>query len=134
MRKNKRRDDDDTEVDMTPMLDIVFIMLIFFIVTTSFVKESGIDINRPKPDKSEQESNIRPILIAIDENSEITMGSQIVDVDAIIARVQVARAQRPKAGIVVMAHADAYSGLVVRAVDSAKLAGGGTITVVREPK
>ena len=96
MRKNKRRDDDDTEVDMTPMLDIVFIMLIFFIVTTSFVKESGIDINRPKPDKSEQESNIRPILIAIDENSEITMGSQIVDVDAIIARVQVARAQRPK--------------------------------------
>ncbi len=135
MRKHRRHNDDDNEVDMTPMLDIVFIMLIFFIVTTSFVKESAIDINRPKPDQSEQPpSPKRPIIISINETSEIHMNEQLIDIDAIQARIEVARAKKPKASIVVLAHPDAHSGVVVRAVDQANLAGAGTVTVLKDKK
>lgn len=133
MRRHRRHNDDETEVDMTPMLDIVFIMLIFFIVTTSFVKESGLDINRPKPNDSPQPPSVkRPIIISINESSEIRMNEQLIDVDAIQARIEVARAKKPKASIVVMAHEDAHSGVVVRAVDQANLAGAGTVTVLKD--
>lgn len=136
MRKHRKQFDDETEVDMTPMLDIVFIMLIFFIVTTSFVKEDGIEIGRPpaNPPPDAPPNPQRPILISIDGNSDITMDGRLIDVDAIQPNVETARAKRPKASIVVMAHESARSGIVVRAVDQAKLAGAGQVTVVKPPK
>ncbi len=136
MRRSRKNNEDETEVDMTPMLDIVFIMLIFFIVTTSFVKEDGIVLNRPpaNPPPDQPENPKRPILISINDNSDIEMDGRIIDVDAIQPNVETARAKRPKAQVVVMAGESAQSGLVVRAVDQAKLAGSGEVTVVKEPK
>ena len=136
MRKQRKSFDDETEVDMTPMLDIVFIMLIFFIVTTSFIKEDGIEIARPpaNPPPDAPPNPQRPILIAIDNNSDITMDGRMIDVDAIQANVETARAKRPKAQIVVMASESAKSGIVIRAVDQSKLAGFESVTVVKPNK
>jgi len=136
MRRQRKHFDDETEVDMTPMLDIVFIMLIFFIVTTSFVKEDGIELGRPpaNPPPDAPPNPMRPIMISIDGNSDITMDGRLIDVDAIQPNVETARAKRPKASIVVMADESAHSGVVVRAVDQAKLAGAGTVTVVKPNK
>jgi len=133
MRRVRKQFDDETEVDMTPMLDIVFIMLIFFIVTTSFTKEDGIVINRPaaNPPENQEQQNNRPIMIAISDTSEVTIGNRIVDVEAIRANVETARANNPKASIIVQAHPEAKTGVVVRAVDQAKLAGGDKVTVVK---
>lgn len=133
MRRARKQFDDETEVDMTPMLDIVFIMLIFFIVTTSFTKEDGIVINRPaaNPPENQEQQNNRPIMISISDSSEVTIGNRIVDVEAIRANVETARANNPKASIIVSAHPEAKTGVVVRAVDQAKLAGGDKVTVVK---
>lgn len=136
MRKFRKNVDDETEVDMTPMLDIVFIMLIFFIVTTSFVKEDGIDIGRPplNPPPDAPPNPQRPILISIDGNSDVTMDGRLIDVAAIQPNVETARAKRPKASVVVMADESAKSGIVVSAVDQAKLAGAGGVMVVKPTK
>ena len=136
MRRQRRHFDDETEVDMTPMLDIVFIMLIFFIVTTSFVKEDGIEIGRPpaNPPPDAPPNPTRPILISIDGNSDVTMDGRLIDVDAVQPNVETARAKRPKASVIVMADEAAKSGVVVRAVDQAALAGAGLVTVVKPTK
>ena len=133
MRKHRNHNEDETEVDMTPMLDIVFIMLIFFIVTTSFVKEDGIELNRPaaNPPETPNESPTRPIVIEINENSEVSIKGRLIDVKAIEANVQSARAKSPKSLIIVRAHESATSGVVVSAVDQARLAGADKVTVVK---
>lgn len=136
MRKQRKHFEDETEVDMTPMLDIVFIMLIFFIVTTSFVKESGVVLDRPaanQPDTPADAKN-RPILIAINENSEIRMKNRLIDVKAVRANVETARAQNPKALVIVQAHEASKTGVVVSAVDQARLAGAEKVTVVKPKK
>lgn len=133
MRKHRNHNQEETEVDMTPMLDIVFIMLIFFIVTTSFVKESGIVLDRPalnQPDEPIDTKN-RPILIDINGNSEIKMSNRLVDVNAIRANVETAMAKNPKALVVVRADESAKAGVVVSAVDQARLAGADKVTVVK---
>ncbi len=136
MRKHRKHFDDETEVDMTPMLDIVFIMLIFFIVTTSFTKEDGIVLNRPaaSPPEDQKENNNRPIVIDIDDTSAITIGGRIVDVEAIRANVETARANNPKGTVIVKAHDLAKTGVVVRAVDQSRLAGAEKVTVVKPGK
>ena len=135
MRKHRKHFDDETEVDMTPMLDIVFIMLIFFIVTTSFVKEDGIVLNRPKPnDEPPPPSTSRPIIIAINDNSEIRMGGRLIDVNAVRANVETAKAKSPKSSVVVQAHEKAKTGIVVRSVDQARLAGVEQVMVFKDKK
>lgn len=133
MRKHRKHNEDETEVDMTPMLDIVFIMLIFFIVTTSFVKEDAIVLNRPaaNPPETPNESPTRPILIEINDNSEVSIKGRLVDVKAIRANVETARAKSPKALVIVRAHESATAGVVVSAVDQARLAGAEKVTVVK---
>ena len=133
MRKHRNHNEDETEVDMTPMLDIVFIMLIFFIVTTSFVKEDGIELNRPaaNPPETPNESPTRPFVIEINENSEVSIKGRLIDVKAIEANVQSARAKSPKSLNIVRAHESATSGVVVSAVDQARLAGADKVTVVK---
>ncbi len=133
MRKHRRHNDDETEVDMTPMLDIVFIMLIFFIVTTSFVKENAIVLDRPaaSPPDTQNDNPSRPILIEIDDNDTIMIGGRVVDMNAIRANVETARAKSPKALVIVRAHHTATTGVVVSAVDQSRLAGADKVTVVK---
>ena len=126
MRRKHPKDEDETSVDMTPMLDIVFIMLIFFIVTTSFVKESGVNISRPDPNQQndppppKQKKNV---FIKIDATNRVYMDNLDVDIRAIRARVEQKRAQNPEAIAIIGVHPNADTDTLVSVVNSAREAG-----------
>jgi biopolymer transport protein ExbD len=131
MRRNRKHIDDEAEVDMTPMLDIVFIMLIFFIVTTSFVKESGIELSRPSnaPDKQENQESTIPILFVIDSNDVITMDGREIDFRSVGANVELKKAKNPKSAVIVNAHPDSSTDMLVKVVDAAREAGVSQVNV-----
>ena len=127
MRKFKKQEE-DAEVNMTPMLDIVFIMLIFFIVTATFVKEAGIEINTPPPDIGDpppppDEECKRAIAFIIDDSNRIRNDGRNIglgSVEAIIKRRNVAC---PEAPVVVQAADDADFGNALRIYDMARAIG-----------
>ena len=132
MRRKHPKDEEETAVDMTPMLDIVFIMLIFFIVTTSFVKESGVNISRPDPNQQndppppKQKKNV---FIKIDATNRIYMDNLDVDIRAIRARVEQKRAQNPEAIAIIGVHPNANTDTLVQVVNSAREAGIDKVSV-----
>lgn len=115
-------DEDDNEINMTPMLDIVFIMLIFFIVTTSFVKESGITVDQPTAETTEQKDQ-NNILIGISPAGEIWIDKRQIDVRAVRASVERLRAESPESAVIIQADEKSPSGLLVRVMDQVRLAG-----------
>ena len=122
MRKHaSKTSDGDAEIDMTPMLDIVFIMLIFFIVTASFLKEAGIEINRPDASTAVKADKAN-IMIAIGENNEVWMEKRRVDVRAVRANVERLRAENPEGSVVIQADIDAKAGVVMEVVDAVRMA------------
>ncbi len=123
----------DSEVDMTPMLDIVFIMLIFFIVTTSFVKESGLNIQRPSFDETNDDKIQHSIVIKINELEDIQFGQRLIQQDAVLANVQAAISKNPKVGIMVQVAEVADTRVLVSVVDQLKQAGLANVTVSRLP-
>jgi len=131
MRKRIGNPEQTSEVDMTPMLDIVFIMLIFFIVTTSFIKASGITIDRPN------KSDINPppvsdnIVIQINELEDVFFASRLILQDAVQANVELALSNNPKVVILVKVDENAGTGILVDVVDQVKLAGVAQVTVSR---
>lgn len=113
---------DDTELDMTPMLDIVFIMLIFFIVTTSFVKESGITVNSPAAQTASRQENAN-IFIAITAQGEVWIDRRPVDprsVRAIVARLH---ADNPEGSVIIQSDEEASTRMLVDVMDQVRLAG-----------
>ncbi len=118
----------ETEIDMTPMLDIVFIMLIFFIVTTSFIKEAGVDVKRPDATTA-QRQEASSIYVAITADGQIWIDRQQVDLRALRTQVERLRLDNPEAGAVVQADTDAKHGLVVKVMDQLRLGGVDTISV-----
>ena len=134
-RKHRHKIEEETEVDMTPMLDIVFIMLIFFIVTTSFIKESGIEINRPNKNQSEAPPNpTSPIVIRISDSGEVSIGPSLIEVAQVEARVSAALSKKPKAAVIVMSSESARTGIVIGVVDAVKKAGIAQVTVMKMDK
>ncbi|MCG8435409.1 MAG: biopolymer transporter ExbD [Gammaproteobacteria bacterium] len=127
--RRKHKTADEAEINMTPLLDIVFIMLIFFIVTTSFAREIGIGVNRPsnEPAKVKKESEV--ILIEISDTGQIKVTGRITDVRAVQANVERSRAEKPDASVVVVAHKDADAGILVRVIDQARLAGVDKVSI-----
>jgi len=133
-RKQRFRDDEDAAIDMTPMLDIVFIMLIFFIVTTSFVKEAGIEVLKPKASKAQSAPSAN-IFIAIKPNGDIWMDKRQVDVERVGANIESMLAEQPTDTIIVQADKDAKHGVVVKVMDAIKSAGDDLkITIAAEKK
>lgn len=118
----------ETEIDMTPMLDIVFIMLIFFIVTTSFVKEAGVDVKRPDASTA-QRQEASSIYVAVTADGEVWVDRQQVDLRALRSRVERLRLENPEAAAVVQADVDARHGLVVKVMDQLRLGGVSSIAV-----
>ena len=113
---------EDTELDMTPMLDIVFIMLIFFIVTTSFVKESGVTVSTPQAQTSSQQENAN-IFIAITAEEEVWIDRRPVDprsVRAIVARLH---ADNPEGSVIIQSDQEAPTRMLVEVMDQVRLAG-----------
>ncbi|CCQ12341.1 Biopolymer transport protein ExbD/TolR [Pseudoalteromonas luteoviolacea B = ATCC 29581] len=121
-RKQRFRGEEEAAVDMTPMLDIVFIMLIFFIVTTSFVKEAGIEVNKPKAAQATNTKNAN-IFIAIRGNGEIWMDKRQVDVERVSANLESILAEQPTETVIIQADKEAKHGVVVKVMDQIKATG-----------
>lgn len=115
-------EDDDNAIDLTPMLDIVFIMLIFFIVTTSFIKPSGITVDQPTAVTAEPKQ-ANNILIGLTPEGEVWIGGQPVDLRSVQAMVERMKAASPDAAVIIQADKAAPSGLLVRVMDQVRLAG-----------
>lgn len=121
-RKYKQRVDDEAKVDMTPMLDIVFIMLIFFIVTTSFVKEAGIEVKTLEKNTKTTASS-KSVTISIESNGMILMNGRYVDLERVVANIQSFLAENNTTNALVRAQAETPHGLVVEVIDKTKQAG-----------
>ena len=112
----------DGEIDITPMLDVVFIMLIFFIVTASFIKEAGIDVNRPDAPTAESVADAN-ILIAISSNDEIWIDRRLVDPRAVRPNIERLHAENPEAPVIIQAHPESTTDVMIHIMDSARQAG-----------
>jgi len=133
MRKFSKGEE-EAEINMTPMLDIVFIMLIFFIVTASFVREQGLDVNRPPPDQQENEpSEKKNILIQIDASNRLYVNRRPVDISSVSANVQRLTAENPEAVVIIQPAPEAFAGMVVEVYDQARLAGNYRVSIA-EPR
>ncbi|MEW6996654.1 ExbD/TolR family protein [Colwelliaceae bacterium BS250] len=128
MARKIKREAEEAVIDMTPMLDIVFIMLIFFIVTTSFVKEAGIDVQKPKAANASKKPSAN-IFIAIRENGEIWMDKRMVDVERVSANIEKLLAEQPTDIIIIQADKGAKHGVVVKVMDAIKDAGIDKISI-----
>ena len=115
-------DEEEAKIDLTPMLDVVFIMLIFFIVTATFVKELGLDVNKP-PDVDITTSDSDSITILIDSTNKIEINGLSVDKRAVSAQIIRAKAESPKASVAILAHSKSNADTLVSVVDSVKDAG-----------
>jgi biopolymer transport protein ExbD len=133
MRRRRIQNEEDTGLDMTPMLDIVFIMLIFFIVTTSFVKESGIDVNRPGAQTTERKERGN-ILIAITAQNDIWIDKRQIEVRAVRANVERLHAENPEGAVIIQADKESKNGLLVEVIDQTRLAGVTNVSIAATPK
>jgi biopolymer transport protein ExbD len=131
MRKRRDRSVEESEVNLTPMLDVVFIMLIFFIVTASFVKESGIDVNRPDAATAEKKERGN-ILVAISQNNQIWVDKRQVDPRALRANIERLHAENPQGAVVIQADRESKNGLLVQVMDAARLAGVYNVSIAAE--
>lgn len=127
------RETEEEDINVTPMLDVVFIMLIFFIVTASFTKETGIDVNRPSASTAEvkEQGNI---LVAITDDGEIWIDKRRVDPRALQANIERLHAENPKGSVVIQADTDSKNGLLVAVMDAARAAGIDNISLAAQPK
>lgn len=126
--KRIKRMEENNEINLTPMLDVVFILLIFFIVTTSFVKETGVDINRPSAATAEKKSKGN-ILIAIKPNDDIWIDNRSIDVRAVRANIQRLKARFPQSSVIIQSDKDARTGTLVKVMDQIRLAGVQSISI-----
>ena len=131
MRRKRTRGEDESEVNLTPMLDVVFIMLIFFIVTASFVKEAGIDVTRPPAATAERKERGN-ILIAITESDQIWMDRRQVDPRALRANIERLHAENPQGSVVIQADTNSKNGLLVMVMDAARLANVPNVSLAAE--
>ena len=123
MRKiAKQRDQDGAEIDLTPMLDVVFIMLIFFIVVASFIKEAGVEVNRPDDNQPDDE-DAAGIVVEVASDNQIWMENRRVDIRAVRANIQRMLAEDPEAPVTIKVEKGAEAGIVVDVADAARESG-----------
>jgi biopolymer transport protein ExbD len=122
---------EDVSVDLTPMLDVVFILLIFFIVTASFVKESGLEIRRQYAASAETQDT-GTIFVAISPAGDVWIDKRRIDVRAVRANVERLHAENPNGGVVIQADADSKNGVLVQVLDAVRLAGVTDVSIAAE--
>ena len=128
--KRRRHSDEEAEINITPMLDIVFIMLIFFIVTTSFVKEQGLEVSRPSnapPKEVKQDKG--PIVVKIDSSSLISVQGRVLEPRAVEANLERQKAEKPDSPLIIAAHPAADTEALVTILDAAKAVGIASVSV-----
>jgi biopolymer transport protein ExbD len=117
-----QQEEDESSVDITPMLDVVFIMLIFFIVTATFIKEAGIDVDKPEAATAVVQEKAS-ILIAIDADDNVWINRRQVDVRSIRSIIERLHAENPKGTVVIQADRDSRNNTLVQVMDASRRAG-----------
>ncbi|HEY9032216.1 MAG TPA: biopolymer transporter ExbD [Kangiella sp.] len=122
----------EAKVDMTSLLDIVFIMLLFFIVTTSFVKTQAVDVAQPSNQcKANCERDEKPILVSINEDSQVIFDNRIIDIEAVRANIEGQLVNSPQASLLIRVNEMAQHEALIGALDQAKQAGIQQVSVTR---
>ncbi|MFT7279785.1 MAG: biopolymer transport protein ExbD [Gammaproteobacteria bacterium] len=128
---NLFQEDEAEEINMTPMLDVVFIMLIFFIVTASFVKEAGIDVNRPEAATAVKKERAN-ILVAISDTGEIWINKRQIDVRAVQANIERLKAENPQGSVVIQADKKATTEMLIKVMDASRAAGAFDVSIAAQ--
>ena len=124
---------EDTGIDLAPMLDFVLNLLIFFIITTSFIKEAGITVNRAEAVTAEHKDNGN-ILIAIRPNGEIWMDKRPVDIRDVRPTIERLHTERPDDTVVIIADRDSETGVLTQVMDQVKLGGIAEVSIAAAPR
>ena len=132
MKRKYKRKKDESEINITPLLDIVFIMLIFFIVTTSFVKEISLDVNRPTKSPVKEQKRSEVISVRISAEGQIFVQERLVDIAAVRANIESNLAIKPSASVVVVSDRDADAGFLVTVIDQSRLAGAKNVSLAAQ--
>jgi len=125
--------EEENEINLTPMLDVVFIMLIFFIVTASFIKEAGIDINRPDAPVTESQPEKANILVVISANNEILIDRRVIDPRAVRANIERLHAENPEGSVVIQPSKRSTNKALVTVMDASRQAGVYSISIADNP-
>jgi len=118
-----QQSEEEEEIDLTPMLDVVFIMLIFFIVTATFVKEIGLDVNSPDKNQNIKDADKKSIVVRVTNRDRIMIRGRDVDFRAVRANIERLHAENPEAPVVIQPHPDSTTNVMIHVMDSARLAG-----------
>lgn len=128
IRKSLRSNHHDVEINMAPLIDMVFLLLIFFMATTSFVKESGIDVNRPTAASAQLKAKGN-ILLGVSEDGRIFFDKIPIDVRSVRAHIERALAENPEGSVVIVADQKSDTGVIVRIMDQCRLAGARRVSI-----
>jgi len=120
---NRFEQEEQSEIDLTPMLDVVFIMLIFFIVTATFVKEIGLDVNSPENQQNPKDAEKQSIVVKITNHDRIQIRGRSVDFRSVRANIERLHAENPDAPVVVQPHPESTTETMVHVMDAARQAG-----------
>lgn len=124
----RRAKKSSVELNIAPLIDMVFILLIFFLVNTSFVKEAGIEVNRPTASTAQLQQKTA-IMVAIDKENRIFMENREIDVRAVRANVERALAENPEGGVVIISDKLSNAGIVISVMDGCRMAGAQNISL-----
>jgi biopolymer transport protein ExbD len=124
----RRRTSDALEINMGPLIDLVFLLLIFFLVTTTFVKETGLEVHRPSAKTAERKEK-STILIGVSKEGTIYMENRIIDIRSVRANVEKLLAENPESGVIVVADKKSQTGITVNVIDQCRLAGAKGVSI-----
>lgn len=128
VRNSLRMKSNEMDINMSPLIDLVFLLLIFFMVTTSFVRETGIDVQRPSASSATLTKNGN-ILVAVSRDGTIHFDGQKIDVRSVRAHISRALAQNPEGAVVIVADKVSYTGKVIQVMDQCRLAGAKRVSI-----
>lgn len=132
-RRHSTPDSEESAIDLTPMLDVIFIMLIFFIVTASFVKESGVEVDRPHAQTAVMQARGN-ILIGISKDDKIWIQNRQIDLRAVRANVELLHAEHPQGAVVIQADKGSRTGALIEVMDQVRMAGVENVSIAADPK
>ena len=128
VRRSLRRNSKTEGINMAPLIDMVFILLIFFMVTTSFVKETGIDVQRPTASTTvlKEKGNI---LIGVSADGRVFLDRKQIDIRSVRAHVERCVAENPEGAVVIVADKASHTGVVIQVMDQCRLAGATNVSI-----
>ena len=128
---NQQQPEEESEINITPMLDVVFIMLIFFIVTATFIKEAGIDVNRPDAATAVKQEKAN-ILIAIGPNNDIWIDRRQVDIRSVRPNIERLHAENPQGSVVIQADKESKTETLIQVMDASRQAGVYNVSIAAQ--